>query len=430
VTTVENTQPDAPAADEPEVPDDHHVQKLLRLGVAVAALIGLSVITGTFAVAAFVIAVIAIVMLHEFGHFVTAKRAGMKVTEYFLGFGPRLWSVRKGETEYGVKAIPLGGYVKIIGMSNMEKDVDPDDEPRTYRQQSYRARVTVALAGIFTHFAIAFLLLMLLWTFVGVPNFGAASPKIGEISVGSPAEQAGFRVGDKVLSVDGRPAKTWDSVRPYIRDHPGQDLTFVLQRGGAPLTIVARPADVNPIGEKVGYLGVGHQPEMETTNPLSAAGRSTEQLGELTVESVKGLASFFSPSSLESYGGLLVGDTPTEAENAAPGTTANEKRPVSIVGVGRLAGQAAETGPFEVIILLVLLNVFIGIFNLVPLLPLDGGHVAIATYEKIRSRNGRRYHADVSKMMPVTAVVLVVMLALGVTSIYLDIFNPIANPFQ
>jgi len=115
---------------------------------------------------------------------------------------------------------------------------------------------------------------------------------------------------------------------------------------------------------------------------------------------------------------------------AAKGTSSNDKRPVSIVGVGRLAGQAAETGAFEVIILLVLLNVFIGIFNLVPLLPLDGGHVAIATYERLRSRVGRRYYADVSKMMPVTAVVLAVLVALGITSIYLDIFNPIANPFQ
>jgi membrane-associated protease RseP (regulator of RpoE activity) len=133
---------------------------------------------------------------------------------------------------------------------------------------------------------------------------------------------------------------------------------------------------------------------------------------------------------VESYAGLVVGNTPASDATAPPGTSSNEKRPVSIVGVGRLAGQAAETGAFQVIILLVLLNVFIGIFNLVPLLPLDGGHVAIATYELVRSRKGRRYHADVSKMMPVTAAVLAVMLLLGVTSIYLDIFNPIANPFQ
>jgi len=220
VTTVEHSPEAVPGAPESEASgvDDHHVQKLVRLGLAVAALIALSVATGTFAIAAFVMAVVVIVMLHELGHFVTAKRAGMKVTEYFLGFGPRLWSVRKGETEYGVKAIPLGGYVKIIGMSNMEKDINPADEPRTYRQGSYRSRVIVALAGIFTHFLIAFLLLMVLWTVVGVPNVDRAS--LRQVEPNGPADQAGFQVGDRVVSVDGR--TEWGNIRTYLRDHPGQ----------------------------------------------------------------------------------------------------------------------------------------------------------------------------------------------------------------
>ncbi|HEX8770977.1 MAG TPA: RIP metalloprotease, partial [Acidimicrobiales bacterium] len=137
------------------------------------------------------------------------------------------------------------------------------------------------------------------------------------------------------------------------------------------------------------------------------------------------------PSSLESYGNLLIGNEPKNtADRAKAGPSANEKRPVSLVGVGRLAGQAAETGAFEVIVLLALLNVFLGILNVVPLLPLDGGHAAIATYERIRSRHGRRYYADVQKMMPFTAVFLAILVALGITSIYLDIFNPISNPFQ
>ncbi len=149
-----------------------------------------------------------LVMLHEPGHFVTAKWAGMKVTEFFFGFGPRLWSFRKGETEYGVKAIPAGGYVKIIGMSNLEEGIDPVDEARTYRQKSYPKRMLVAVAGIVTHFVLAFLILMLMWTVVGVPNDDKPTLAIGAISSAgdgpSPAEDAGFKVGDRIVAVDGQ----------------------------------------------------------------------------------------------------------------------------------------------------------------------------------------------------------------------------------
>src|SRR5947209_7302931 len=134
---------------------------LVRLLVAVAAVVGITLATGTFSTMAVIIALLVMIMLHEFGHFVTAKAAGMKVTEFFVGFGPRLWSVRKGETEYGVKALPLGGYVRIIGMNNLE-DVDPADEPRAYRQQPFWRRMSVAVAGSTMHFLLAFVLLVVL----------------------------------------------------------------------------------------------------------------------------------------------------------------------------------------------------------------------------------------------------------------------------
>jgi membrane-associated protease RseP (regulator of RpoE activity) len=318
--------------------------------------------------------------------------------------------------------------VKIVGMSNMEKDVDPADEPRTFREGSYPARMVVLLAGVASHFVIAFLLLMTLWTVVGVPNANKAT--IGSVEPNSPAQQAGFQAGDRLVSVDGR--SDWDSIRPYLRSHPGQTLKAVVDRDGARLALTVTPAEKNPAGENVGFLGVATKATVEKTNPVVAVGRSGNMLADMSWVSVKSLASFFSPSSLESYGNLLVGneakDTTTGPAKAEP--SANEKRPVSLVGVGRLAGQAAETGAFQVIILLVLLNVFLGILNVVPLLPLDGGHAAIATYERIRSRHGRRYYADVQKMMPFTAVFIVLLITLGVTSIYLDISNPIANPFQ
>src|SRR5437588_7061100 len=178
-------------------------ERLLRLGYFVAIVLVLAVVTGFSPFLAVIFAIIAIVMVHEFGHFVTAKWAGMKVTEYFFGFGPRLWSIRKGETDYGIKAIPAGGYVRIIGMSNFEQ-VDPADEDRTYRQKSFPRRLSVAVAGSFMHFVMAFVLLMILWTSIGVPN--KTTMRIGEIfkvkGKESPAQLAGLRVGDEVLAVD------------------------------------------------------------------------------------------------------------------------------------------------------------------------------------------------------------------------------------
>ena len=399
--------------------------RAVALLVGMAALVVLSIVSGSFPAVAFVLALIASVMLHEAGHFVSAKWANMKVTEFFFGFGPRLWSFRKGETEYGAKAIPAGGYVKIVGMSNLEKDVDPVDEPRTYRQQSYPRRLLVAVAGILTHFVIAFLILMLMWTVVGVPRDDKPTLVVGSISRlesgPSPAQEAGFRVGDRIISIDGQPVASWDDLLPQIRTRPGQQLTFVVAREGRQLTLTVIPAPVNPDGEEVGFIGIGSKVEVETVNPVVAVGRSAEDLARLTGGSIKALGAFFSPSALSDYGDQLIGGGSKETD---------ENRPVSVVGVVRIADQAAESGLFEFLAILVMINIFVAVFNMVPLLPLDGGHIAIATYERIRSRKGKRYYADVQKMLPLTAAVVMFLVILGVTSIWLDITNPVGNPFQ
>jgi membrane-associated protease RseP (regulator of RpoE activity) len=398
--------------------------RLVGLLVAVAAVVVLAAVSGAFAAVGFVFALVACVTLHEAGHFLTAKWSGMKVTEFFFGFGPRLWSFRRGETEYGIKALPAGGYVKILGMSNLEKDVDPADEPRTYRQQSFPRRLAVAVAGICTHVVIAFLLLVVMWSAVGVPREDRPTLQIASISRlksgPSPAVEAGFKVGDRIVSVDGRPVARWDDLPPYIRARPGQPITFVVDRDGRQVTLVATPAGVNPEGENVGFVGIGAKPAVEKVNPIAAARHSVQDIGRLTVASVKALGSFFSPSSLTNYGNQLTGSPKAD----------DQSRPVSVVGVVRIADQAAKQGLFDFLSILVLLNVFVAVFNLVPLLPLDGGHIAIAIYERIRSRKGRRYQADVQKLLPVTAAVVVLLIALGVTSLWLDIVHPVGNPFQ
>ncbi len=428
MTDIQETTPAPPGSPGPTGPHESEGwRKLAPLVGGVVVVVVLSLTTGSFPLLAFVFAVIAMIMLHEAGHFFTAKWSGMKVTEFFLGFGPRLWSLRRGETEYGVKAAPLGGYVKIIGMSNLEKEIDPADEPRTYRQQSYPKRMLVAVAGIVTHFVVAILVLTVMWTVVGVPT-DKPSLTVGEISrlqTGeSPAQRAGFRVGDRIVSYDERTPLAWDELPTYIRSRPDQPITFVVDRDGERVTLTATPTTVTRDGETVGFIGLGPDPTMETKGPVTGFLRAGHDVGVLTWRSIGALGSFFSPSSLQNYATLIT-DGAKSTSNAD-----EEARPVSIVGVVRIAGQAAETGWFNVLNLFVVLNIFVGVFNMVPLLPFDGGHIAIATYERIRSRRGRRYFADITKMMPVTAAVVVVMLALGLTSIWLDVFQPPANPFQ
>jgi RIP metalloprotease RseP len=321
--------------------------------------------------------------------------------------------------------------VKIIGMSNLERNISPEDEPRTYRQGSYPKRMLVALAGVATHFVMAFVLLVVLLTAVGVPNYEKPSLTIGNLSrleTGpSPAIEAGFKVGDRIVSVAGQAVGQWSDVPPIIQESPGRPVAFVVERDGAPVSLTATPVALEGEGGTTrGFVGVGPKPTIETMGPVAASGRALDDIWHLSTGSLKALGSFFSPSSLRDYAGQL---TNANNEGAA---AAGEERFVSVVGVARIAGQAAESGIFNVVYLLVLLNIFIGVFNLIPLLPLDGGHVAIGTYERLRSRlkQGKRYQADVGKMMPVAAAVIVVLVLLGVTSVYLDIVNPVANPFQ
>ncbi|HEX2047344.1 MAG TPA: M50 family metallopeptidase [Acidimicrobiales bacterium] len=403
-------------------------RKLLMLAGILTGGIVLSLMTGTFAVVGFCLAIVAVVMLHEAAHFAVAKLSGMKATEFFFGFGPRLWSVRKGETEYGIKALPFGGYVKIIGMSNLERDIDPADEPRTYRQASYPKRMAVALAGVATHFVLAFVLLVVLLSAVGVPNYDKPTLEVGSLSRldtgASPAVDAGFQVGDRIVAVNGTPVSSWDDVPPFIRTSAGQPVTFLVERDGVQQELRVVPTVLERNGETRGFVGISPRPAVETMSPLAASREAVGDIWTLTTGSFAALGSFFAPGSLADYAGQL---TNAGGDSA---TAEGEGRFVSVVGVARIAGQAAESGLFNVVYLLVLLNIFVGVFNLIPLLPLDGGHVAIATYERIRSRAGRRYQADVGKMMPVAAAVIVVLVLIGVTSIYLDIVQPLSNPFQ
>ena len=364
-------------------------------------------------------AIILMIMLHELGHFVMAKRAGMKVTEYFLGFGPRLWSMRRGETEYGVKAIPAGGYVRIIGMSSADV-VDPADEERTYRAKPYRDRLGVAVAGSTMHMIIAAILLFIVLAGVGIPS---RPPVIAQIVADSPAQNSDFRVGDRIVAVNGTPVKTWDDIPDYVQSHGEGDLVFTVVRKGTGerVSVNLRPKMVSEGGKEVPRIGIGTDRStiVYDTEPVPTALRRTAtDMPKFMWETVKALGGIFSPNGIENYSELLQGKKDANQNN----------RLMSPVGVAKVAGDAVESGWYWVLMLLFSINVFVGIFNMVPLLPLDGGHVAIATYEKIASSiKGRRVQVDVNKLMPITAAVLAVLVILGLSALYLDIVRPVSG---
>ena len=426
------------AAKEPPTPEEQR-SAFVRLIVVLAAAAFATVVTGTTKTVLVVVAVLTMIMLHELGHYLTAKWGGMKVTEFFVGFGPRLWSVRKGETEYGVKALPVGGYVKILGMHNLDQIEDPADEPRTYRQQSFGRRLSVAVAGSTMHFLIAFLLFFMVNAVVGIPTASTTIGGLVKIEGGpSPAEEAGLQVGDEIVAVDGDRVDDWTAVRTYISERPGQAIAMTVVRDGREVDLTATPTDLAAIridGEPIsnesrGFLGLEPKEEFATTDPLTAVGRSARQwvggdfqgvedVSPGLVDNVKALGGVLSPSGMSSYWKTITGQE--QADRADGGA-----RFLSPVGFVRLGGQAADDSLFSVIALLIAINLFVGIFNLLPLLPLDGGHVAIAVYEAARSKiAGKRYTADVAKLLPLTYAVVLLMIFLGVSALYLDIVNPL-----
>jgi membrane-associated protease RseP (regulator of RpoE activity) len=384
-----------------------------RLALMVAAVVFLGVRYGIW-VAVIVLAFVVIIFLHELGHYLTAKWAGMKVTEFFLGFGPRIWSFKRGETEYGVKAIPAGAYVKIIGMHNLE-EVDPADEERTYRAKPTWRRLSVAVAGSTMHFILAFILMCVVVMGFGLPRF---VPELS--SVTGPAEAAGLLPGDEIVTFDGRPVTGWDELSEDIREHPGEQVELVVERDGSRRTFEVDVAAERPDGSKTGYLGVGPT----SKNIRHGVWTGVEEMGSVAKQSILGLGHLFSPSGVSDYV-----DNVTSARHGDGSVrlgTPSENRPQSIIGIVDVGSQIAENGVFRLLYLLAAVNIFIGLFNLTPLLPFDGGHVVIALYEKVRSMiAGRRYQADVAKLMPLTYAVVAALALLFFTTLYMDIINPV-----
>jgi membrane-associated protease RseP (regulator of RpoE activity) len=417
-----------------------------RLAAIVGIVVGLGIITKA-SVLIVVLALVIMIFLHELGHYLTAKWSGMKVTEFFIGFGPKLWSYRRGETEYGLKAVPAGAYVRIIGMNNLE-EVSPADEPRTYRQQSFPKRLLVVSAGSMMHFLQAFVLIIVLFSVVGVPGGTDLSKRlggeeagdddwvVGSVVAGSAAAAAGVEPGDDIVSIDGEPITGWDDVGTVVSTRPNETVDVVVLRDGEEQTVEATLGE-NPERPDRGFLGIGAGLDMPnvTVGPLRAVGEA----GSFTVASmgdaVGALGAFFTGGIGGFADQVANGGNPTAEPGGADdpevethgrvASEGDEDRLLSIYGAARIGVDLTDRGFADFLLFLVSINIFIGIFNMVPLLPLDGGHAAIAIYERIRSFGGRRYMADVSRLLPLTYAFVMLLLLLGVSSLYLDIVDPI-----
>ncbi|MEX2325044.1 MAG: M50 family metallopeptidase [Nitriliruptoraceae bacterium] len=463
--------------------------------------------SGPWSITAFVLSLIVAIMLHEAGHFLTARKFGMRADRFFLGFGPTLWSFRRGETEYGVKALPLGGFVRIVGMSDDDVrhepivdevdwhaaearhrfnnlltergtppavrerifrrvdaigDTDSDrmraavhqilitevddthrigdlhhrllrgDDERFFRDRPAWQRAMVLVSGSAAHFVIAIALLvgayatLPLWT-------GDYSSEVAAVQEGSPAAAAGLRPGDRLTAVAGVASEDFTTLRDVIRDRAGQPTALTLLRGQQQLTIELTPVGVEDpaTGATIGVAGFAPEMQMDRLGPVEAVTHALigqPELGNpggfipMFTGSLRALFTVFSPSGIGEILAQATGQQPRSIDGA-----------VSLVGAASIAGQVGEVASGLVLFigLIAVVNVFIGIFNLMPLPPLDGGHLAALAYERTvnltRQLRGRQpdYHVDPRALaaiaVPVLAILSVVVLAL----LWLDITDPI-----
>jgi membrane-associated protease RseP (regulator of RpoE activity) len=370
-------------------------------------------VSGTLAAVGFIVTLILVILIHEAGHFFMAKRFDIKVEEYFVGFGPRLWSTRRGETEYGVKAILLGGYVKIAGMNPFAEPAE-EDLPRTFGAKPVRQRAAVIAAGPISHFIMAFIAIFIWMMFVGRPGPQAeitlVEPRLE--GVVSPAAAAGFQPGDVVVSVDGRDVDI-EGFIDATRANVDEQVTVVVMRDGEETTLTATPVLSDVGGEEVGRLGVSLDNAREHPGVFGAIAGSGQAMWDTTGQVVTSVGRVFGPEGIGRLFSLVFGDAQRSVDD-----------PFSIVGGARLASQVAQAGQFEAFVgLFVSFNIFVGILNLLPLLPFDGGHLAVLAIEKVRGRP-----VDMRKLVPVSAVVAALLLTFMAATVYLDIFKPIPNP--
>jgi membrane-associated protease RseP (regulator of RpoE activity) len=385
-------------------------------------------------VIAFSVALLLSVMLHEAGHFATAKAFGMKASRFFVGFGPTLWSFKRGETEYGIKAIPAGGFVKIEGMTALE-ELAPEDEDRAFYKQPAGKRTIVLCAGSFVHFLLAiFIVFGILaithedpirtdgYSVAAVSSCVSSTPDNSCAAGDHRAPALGkLEVGDRLISINGAPiTANGENFVNVLRANANKPVSIVVLRHGVRTTVSVTPYPVTIKGKVEGRIGVLDELQAARVSTLGAIPRTFGVLGDF----------------IKSTGGAI-GGLPHEVAGIFEGKPRSPQGAASVVDVARVSGQISASGASigaiasSLLLLIAELNLFVGLFNLLPLLPLDGGHVGILLFEEGRSRLyrliGRRDpgRVDIVKVLPLTYAVVAAFVGLSLILLYAGIANPI-----
>lgn len=384
-------------------------------------------------------ALLVVIMIHEAGHFFVAKYFDFKATKFFLGFGPTIWSTTRGETEYGIKALPLGGFVKIVGMNPYE-EIEPGDEDRVYSAKPRWQRALVIVAGSATHFVVAFVILLVVSMTMGFPTgevtneISGLTTQLGETA--TPASELGLEIGDRIVGLNGRDETDWTAISNFIRSHPGEKVTFSIEDedgGVRDETVRLGSAIFGPEGvreyaaettglrptkgdeEVGGFLGVSPGLEFATTGFFGGAAQAAEFTWLTTKGAFVGIGDTF---------GMVFGGELWDALTGS-GERAVDEGPLGIVGASKLANDSVTEGnPLFLVELIVGFTIFVGLMNLLPLPPLDGGHLAVLAYESIFRRE-----VDVRKLIPIAAAVISFFVVLFIAVLYLDLARPIKVPF-
>lgn len=436
----------------------------------------MTVLTYTLGVLIFAVGVAASIGLHELGHLIPGKAFNVKVTQFFVGFGRTVWSRRRGETEYGLKAVPLGGYCKLVGMVPPEPDEDPNrvrdtrtgmfaqlvsdarsaeyeqveeaDHDRLFYNKPWWKRVVIMASGVMINLVLAFFLFALVFMGYGVMQPTSRVESVSDCVIAvtkdnldrpprecrpgdpvAPAKAAGFEPGDRFVSFNGTPVTAWDQVQREIRSNGRKTATVVVERDGTRVTlhptttVSARPDPQNPEQiTKVGFLGVTPVQRRER----QGVGFVVSTMTTGTWETLK-----------------TIGALPVKVYHVGRASLGLEQRdpqgPMSVVGAGRVAGELASQHQvsvadrfFSLVLLLAGLNLFLGLINLVPLPPFDGGGIAATLYETVRRWMARLLRrpdpggVDSAKLLPITYAMAAVILVISVVLIFADIVAPVS----
>ena len=349
----------------------------------------------------FVIALGILVFFHELGHFLLAKKMGVGVLTFSLGFGPKLVGWKRGETQYQIAMIPLGGFVKLIGES-LHEEVKEEDRARSFWAQPVWKRALIIISGPLFNFFLAIAIFCLINLIVGVPPTPPVPlpSKVGGVTAGSPAEKAGFQAGDRILSIDGEPVAKWDDLALRIRQSQGKDLTIKVERGGQAFDVKVTPQPLKErtaTGEQtvfvIGIKAPLDDMKFDRVGPVVALGKAFVQTGELSKLTVVVIVKLIKGEiSAKTIGGPIL--------------------------MAQMAGEQGKKGALDFFLLIALLSINLGVINLFPIPILDGGHFLFLALEALL-----RKPISIKKMEIAQQIGLVFIILLMLFAFYNDILR-------